>query len=73
MQHYKNLGGNSNVKAFEIGGDYVDVEFYGGSRVYRYSYKSAGIDKVEQMKKLAIGGKGLNSYIMRRAKMDYEK
>lgn len=72
MQQYKNLGENSNVRAFFIGEDYVDVEFNGGA-IYRYSYKSAGIDKVEEMKRRAEQGCGLNSYIMRYARKDYEK
>lgn len=72
MEQYLNLGGNSNVKAYSIGQDYIDVVFGRGAH-YRYSYRSAGIDKVEQMKMLAKKGVGLNSYIMRYAKMDYEK
>lgn len=72
MQLYKNQGGNSNIKAFTIGEDYIDVQFNGGS-IYRYSYRSAGRDKVEQMKRLAVQGSGLNSYIMRNARKDYEK
>lgn len=72
MEQYKNLGGNSNIRAFTIGNDYVDVVFNGG-KSYRYSYRSAGMAKVEQMKRLAHQGYGLNSYIMRYARMDYEK
>lgn len=72
MQQYKNLGGNSNVKAFFIGEDYIDVQF-GSGKPYRYSYQSAGKDKVEEMKRLALLGSGLNSYIMRNARKDYEK
>ena len=72
MQPYKNLGGNSNIHAFSIGEDYIDVQFNGGA-VYRYSYKSAGSVKVEEMKRLATNGVGLNSYIMRNARKDYEK
>lgn len=72
MQQYKNLGGNSNIRAFSIGEDYIDVQFNGGS-IYRYSYRSAGIAKTEQMKKLALQGHGLNSYIMRNARKDYER
>lgn len=71
MTLYKNLGGNSNIYAFSIGTDYIDVQFNGG-KVYRYSYYSAGEVKVEQMKKLAVQGQGLNSYIMRNARKDYE-
>lgn len=72
MQPYKNLGGNSNIHAFSVGEDYIDVQFNGGA-VYRYSYKSAESTKVEEMKKLATNGAGLNSYIMRKARKDYEK
>lgn len=72
MQQYKNLGGNSNIRAFSIGEDYIDVQFNGGA-VYRYSYQSAGAEKIEQMKKLALQGHGLNSYIMHNARKDYER
>ena len=72
MEQYLNLNGNSNVKEYSIGQVYIDVVFGKGVR-YRYSYRSAGIDKVEQMKILAKNGVGLNSYIMRYARMDYEK
>lgn len=73
MQAYKNLGGNSGVKEFSIGEDYIDVQFNGSKPPYRYSYESAGSAKVEEMKKLAKKGVGLNSYIMRYARDDYEK
>lgn len=72
MVLYKNLGGNSNVHAFSIGTDFIDIQFNGG-KIYRYSYCSAGKEKVEQMKRLAKQGQGLNSYIMRYAKYDYER
>ena len=72
MEQYRNLNGNSNVRAFFIGDDYIDVLFDGGE-VYRYSYRSAGSDKIEQMKKLARQGRGLNSFIMRYVKMSYER
>lgn len=72
MTLYSDLGGNSNIYAFSLGVDYVDVQFNGG-KVYRYSYNSAGKEKVEQMKNLAIQGHGLNSYIMKYARYDYER
>ena len=62
MQIYKNLGGNSNIRAYSIGEDFIDVQFNGGA-LYRYSYLSAGREKVEQMKRLAIQGVGLNSFL----------
>lgn len=62
MIQYKNLGGNSNVHSYEIGNDYIDVMFGGGSK-YRYTYESAGIENIEKMKQLAKAGQGLNSFI----------
>ncbi len=72
MQRYLNLGGNSNVIAYLIGNDFIDVQFAVG-HPYKYSYRSAGVDKVEQMKRLAQQGYGLNAYIKRYANYDYEK
>ncbi len=70
MIPYKNLGGNSNVRAYEIGSDSITVQFGDGS-IYLYNYQSAGRDNVERMKSLAIAGRGLNSFIMRYAKKSY--
>ena len=72
MQIYKNVGGGSNIRAYSLGENYIDVQFNGGA-VYRYSYASAGKEKVEKIKNLAIQGVGLNSFIMRYARKDYER
>lgn len=72
MQKYKKRGSNSGVIEYSIGDDYIEVQFNNG-HPYRYSYASAGVEKVEQMKKLAKAGEGLNSYINRYARDDYEK
>ena len=66
------MGGNSNVKEYSIGQDYIDVVF-GRGVCCRYSYRSAGIDKIEQMKMFARKGVGLNSYIMRYVSFFYAK
>lgn len=71
MNRYLNLRKTSSIIAYEIGVDFIAVQFKNYS-IYRYSYASAGIEKVEQMKKLAIQGYGLGSYIQRCAKYDYE-
>lgn len=73
MQKYKNLGGNSGVDEFEIGIDFITVRFCKSSKSYTYSYQSAGAEKVEEMKRLAISGHGLNEYINRYARNDYVK
>ena len=64
MEPYGNLNGNSNVVAFELGGDYIVVRFRPGRWTeYTYTYASAGSSAVETMKALARQGYGLNSYI----------
>ena len=62
MERYRDIGRNSNIYSYEIGSDYINVQFKDGS-IYKYTYSSAGTTNIEQMKKLAINGKGLNSFI----------
>lgn len=41
MEPYRNIAGNSGVRAYEIGPNYITIEF-GDGAVYRYTYASAG-------------------------------
>ncbi len=41
MEPYRNIEGNSEVAAYEIGPDYITLEFSDGS-TYRYTYANAG-------------------------------
>ncbi|MCD8265226.1 MAG: hypothetical protein LUD02_14630 [Tannerellaceae bacterium] len=68
MQPYKNLSGRSGVRAYVIGADYILVLFIRGNRVYNYTYTKAGVQHVENMKRLAELGKGLNTYINKYAR-----
>ena len=72
MERYLNLGGNSGVEAYEIGEDYIRVQFSDGS-VYLYTYASAGREHIERMKELARRGQGLNGYINRYVRKAYER
>lgn len=72
MERYRNAGGDSGVYAYEIGADYIEVQFSGTSRTYTYSYRKAGRNHVEEMKSLARSGSGLNSYINRYVKYLYD-
>lgn len=72
MERYRNSGGDSGVSSFEIGTDYILVKFSGNSRIYSYSYRKAGQHHVENMKRLARSGSGLNSYINRYVKNLYD-
>jgi hypothetical protein len=72
MQKYKDIDGDSGVKAYEYGSDYIVVQFKSGSS-YRYTYRSAGSQNVEYMKKLADSGDGLNAFINKNVRNDYER
>src|SRR5258706_15744078 len=74
MERYANRSGDSGITDYEVGPDFVRVRFSDGS-VYRYTNESAGSTNIEQMKQLARGGQGLNSFINNTAvrKADAEK
>lgn len=72
MQRYKNLSGDSGVYAFEMGMDHIRVQFHRTSKIYRYSYYRAGMTHVEELKRLALIGRGLNSYIVRNVRFLYD-
>jgi hypothetical protein len=71
MERYANRSGKSGISAFEIGSNYIKVRFSSGS-TYQYSYRKAGQTNVENMKKLAVSGSGLNSYINSHVKFKYD-
>ncbi|SNB43594.1 conserved hypothetical protein [Flavobacterium psychrophilum] len=63
MTNYSSRSGKkSGVTAYEIGSDFIIVQF-NGSKNYTYSNRSAGISAVNTMKSLAIGQSGLSTYI----------
>jgi hypothetical protein len=70
MERYQNLGGDSNVAAYENGPDFIRVQFADGA-VYLYTNTSAGSDNIEHMKQLAVAGHGLNSFISRVVRKKY--
>ncbi|MBV6410687.1 MAG: hypothetical protein GAKPKEKM_01509 [Rhodocyclaceae bacterium] len=70
MDRYKNLDGDSGVVGYEIADTSITVGFRDGS-IYLYTYQSAGAENIERMKKLAIAGEGLNSFIIRVVRKGY--
>ncbi|WP_395073991.1 hypothetical protein [Flavobacterium sp.] len=70
MERYKNL--SSGIYGYEIGSDYIKVQFKSSSKVYKYSYRKAGHKNVDSMKLLAIKGSGLNGYINSKVKDLYD-
>lgn len=71
MTQYGNTSGNSGIAGYDLGEDYITVTFDSGSS-YTYSYTSAGIEAVNEMKELARSGSGLHGYINKYAKDSYE-
>ncbi len=61
---YANIGGNSSVRGYDHGEDWMVVMFSDGSR-YLYTLKSTDRQTLDYMRRLAMEGKGLNSYITR--------
>lgn len=73
MERYANRGGNSGVVAFEIGSNYISVQFRGNSKLYTWSYEGkAGQRHVDNMKSLARSGSGLGGYINSNVKFLYD-
>jgi hypothetical protein len=68
MQTYH--GANSGVSAYEVGPDFIIVQFISGER-YRYDHHSPGRRHVEAMKKLAARNEGLATYISQHVKENY--
>ncbi len=73
MQKYRDIDNDSGVDSFDIGQDSIIVKFTGTTRLYVYSYRTAGARHVEAMKRLALAGDGLNAYINAHVKDRYER
>lgn len=74
MTPYRNLNGDSNVVAYEANEDSIHVIFKNGTcRNYLYNVVHPGSAVVEQMKALAVQGRGLNSYISSVVKDNYTR
>ena len=70
MESYKNLSGNSGIIAYQIDDDSIKVQFHNVS-IYLYNYDKPGQFYVEEMKRLAIAGQGLNRFISKYVKKNY--
>jgi len=70
MKRYRNLEGHSGVLAYDIRPDSIAVKFAGGD-VYDYTYAQPGRTHVEEMKRLALAGRGLSTYISQHVREDY--
>jgi hypothetical protein len=62
MKRYRNISGNSGILAYEIAPGFIKIKFADGG-VYVYDHRKPGKRHVEAMKKLAVAGKGLATYV----------
>lgn len=69
---YLNLQGDSGVTRYAIGADYVAVQFRDPA-VYIYDENRPGRMHVENMKTLALAGRGLGTYISRHVRKSYAR
>ncbi len=70
MTNYSNKGANSGISAYKINNDGIIIQFSTGAK-YLYTNSSAGTSNIEEMKRLAVKGEGLNSFIMRHVRTSY--
>jgi hypothetical protein len=62
MERYRNLSGDSGVDGYEIDDDFIKVRFRTGV-VYWYTRGSVGAGHLTALKRLALLGRGLSTYI----------
>ena len=72
-EQYGNTELHSTITHYAIGETYINIWFGGLNHPKKYSFKSATESKVLKMIELAKTGKGLNRYIITKAKGLYER
>ena len=63
MERYLNKDGSSGVEEFEISTDAIELIFEDRKFLYTYNQIRPGKSYVEEMKKKAVDGEGLNTYV----------
>jgi hypothetical protein len=59
---YKNISGKSGVRSYSLSSDSITVTFQSGLS-YQYTIDTIGAGLLNEMKKLATAGEGLNRFI----------
>jgi hypothetical protein len=72
MEKYQDQSADSGIEAYEIGEDSIILRFKNGTE-YLYSYIKPGKVHVEEMKKRAKSGNGLNTYLNQNVREKFEK
>lgn len=69
---YKNAGGKSTIKKYELQHDAINLQFADGSS-YRYTNQATGKENIAKMRELALAGKGLDTFVKNTVKDNYER
>jgi hypothetical protein len=69
---YENLNGNSGVTHYAIEPGLIAVQFKDGT-IYIYDQVRPGATHIDQMKVLAIAGRGLGTYVSQNVKHSYAR
>jgi len=72
METYRDVDSDSGVVAYEIGSDFIRIQFSTGS-IYLYTDASAGAHNIDRMKQLARSGDGLNNFINTKVREKYAR
>lgn len=72
-EKYGNTELHSTITHYAVGDTYINIWFGGLNHPKKYSFKSATESTVLKMINLARAGKGLNRYIVTKAKGLYER
>ncbi len=70
MKKYQDKHSNSGIYAYELGDDFIRVQFKSNS-IYLYTDAITGQQNVTQMKLLAERGRGLCTFISKIIKNNY--
>jgi hypothetical protein len=72
VETYKNLSGDSGVVQYQLSEGTILVQFSDGS-LYEYTNESAGDNAIATMHRLAVVGRGLNSFISTAVSKKYSR
>jgi hypothetical protein len=72
MTPYANQSGTSGVRTYRTGADFIEVMFKSRD-IYLYTVQSTSRANIEAMKKLAIEGRGLGTFISQKVKGGYAR
>jgi len=71
MKRYANLHRDSGVEKYLIAPTSIKFKFNNNTKIYVYNYTKPGKNHVQQMKKLALTGRGLATYVSQNIKKNY--